>query len=218
MRANQRSAALFALYAACVPAANWMIDNVGTEAFPGGPHTIPVGFGYQAPSGVLVIGVALFLRDMLQRVAGRTVAVAAIAVGVVLSYLLTDPAIATASAVAFCVSELADFAVYSRLAARGRPSEYPEHLLRRWAHNGVQPPQPSILWLVAAVIVSGVIGGIIDSLLFLQIAFGSVAFWQGQVLAKTYMALVGGVLIWGSRHAVSDRQSPRETASVRGVA
>ena len=45
-----------------IPAANWMIGHVG---FCGaaGPCTIPVGFGLQAPSGVLLIGLALALRD-----------------------------------------------------------------------------------------------------------------------------------------------------------
>jgi uncharacterized PurR-regulated membrane protein YhhQ (DUF165 family) len=184
----KRTVALFAAYASCVPAANWMIDNVGTEVFPGGPHTIPVGFGYQAPSGVLIIGLALFVRDLLHRAAGRNVAVAAIAVGVALSYVLANPAIATASAVAFCVSELADLAIYAPLARRR---------------------------LVVAVVASGVIGGVIDSLLFLQIAFGSTDFWQGQVLGKTYMALLGGALIWGSRRAVSDRIVTSETGAAR---
>ena len=49
-------------YAGTVPLANWMISNVGTQQFPDGPHTIPVGFGFDAPSGVLAIGVSLAAR------------------------------------------------------------------------------------------------------------------------------------------------------------
>lgn len=165
-----RTLLLVAAYAATVPAANWLISNVGTEAFPGGPHTIPVGFGYDAPSGVLMIGAALVLRDAIHRIAGKWVALAALAFGVVLSYLLADPAIATASAVAFAFSELADFAVYSPLAAR-----------KRWS---------------LAVLASGVVGAVVDSLLFLQIAFGNTMFWQGQVLGKLYFSVGAAVAIW----------------------
>jgi uncharacterized PurR-regulated membrane protein YhhQ (DUF165 family) len=45
----------------------------------------------------------------------------------------------------------------------------------------------------AAVAVSGVIGGIVDSLIFLQIAFDSIQYWQGQVIGKMWMALAGGL-------------------------
>jgi queuosine precursor transporter len=166
-----------ATYAATIPAANWMISNVGTEAFPGGPHVIPVGFGLDAPSGVLMIGAALVARDAVQRLAGRRAAVAAIVVGAALSYAIA-PSLAVASAVAFLLGELADFAVYSPLAERR---------------------------LVLAVIASGIVGGVIDSLVFLHLAFGSFDFWQGQVIGKAWMAVIGGAVLWVIRRAVSDR-------------
>jgi hypothetical protein len=50
-------------YALTIPAANWMIGNVGTFCVPDGPCLIPLGFGLMAPSGVLMIGLALVLRD-----------------------------------------------------------------------------------------------------------------------------------------------------------
>ena len=53
----------FALFALTVPAANWLIANVGT-CMPNGPCLIPVGFGLMAPSGVLMIGAALVLREL----------------------------------------------------------------------------------------------------------------------------------------------------------
>lgn len=164
-----------AAFAATIPAANWMIGNVGTQQFPGGPHTIPVGFGYQAPSGVLMIGLAFVTRDIVQRSAGRRAALLAIAVGVALSFALADPGIAVASAVAFGLGELADLTVYTPLARKR---------------------------LALAVAASGVVGGAIDSLAFLQLAFGSVDFWQGQVIGKTWMALLGGALIWMGRRAL----------------
>lgn len=171
-----------ALYAATIPLANWFISHVGTQSFPGGPHTIPVGFGYQAPSGVLWIGVALVARDWIQMAAGKRAVLAAIAIGVALSYLV-NPAVATASAVAFALGELADFAVYTPLADR-------RHVF-------------------SAVALSGAVGGLIDSLVFLQIAFGSTMFWQGQFIGKVGISLLGGAVMVAVRRAVSDRLDPK---------
>jgi uncharacterized PurR-regulated membrane protein YhhQ (DUF165 family) len=159
------------VYLATIPLANWFIGHVGTQEFPGGPHVIPVGFGYTAPSGVLLIGLALAMRDAVQRLAGRWLVLAAIAIGVALSYWV-NPAIATASAVAFGIGELADFSVFTPLSRRH---------------------------LVAAVVISGIIGGIVDTFLFLQIAFGSTDYWQGQVIGKTFMAAAAGIAIYGIR-------------------
>lgn len=178
-------------YTASIPLANWMIGNVGTQYFPDGPHVIPVGFGFDAPSGVLCIGVALFLRDIIQRQLGIGWASAAIVVGAALSFLVASPALAIASAVAFLLGELVDLSIYTPLADRNRP---------------------------LAVLLSGTVGAVVDSLLFLWIAFGSVAFWQGQVIGKTYMAALGAVLIWIGSHALSDRLAASEARTVRGVA
>lgn len=56
-----------AAFAASIPAANWMIGNVGTSCTPGGPCLIPVAPGVAAPSGVLMVGLALVMRDLVQR-------------------------------------------------------------------------------------------------------------------------------------------------------
>jgi uncharacterized PurR-regulated membrane protein YhhQ (DUF165 family) len=173
--------AAVALYLGTIPLANWFINNVGNQAAPGLPHTIPVGFGYQAPSGVLLIGLALVTRDYVQETFGKLNTIMAILVGIVISYLI-DPYVATASAVAFCVSELSDFAIYTKVKKRSK---------------------------VLAVVTSGVIGGAIDSFLFLQIAFGSTLYWQGQVIGKTLMALVGGCCLWGF-YVVSDRMHAKK--------
>ena len=173
--------ALVVAYAATVPLANWMIGNVGTQSFPGGPHTIPVGFGWAAPSGVLAIGVALAIRDYLQRRVGIRLVLVAIAFGVALSYLI-NPAVAFASAVAFALGELADLAVFTPLARR-RPS--------------------------LAVFVSGVIGGLVDSFVFLQLAFGSSKYWQGQVLGKAEVAALAALVTAGF-HALSVRHFARQ--------
>lgn len=178
---NPRSTLAVATYMATIPAANWMIQNVGTQAFPGGPHTIPVGFGFDAPSGVLLIGLALAARDYIQRAIGKRAALLAIAAGVALSYFV-NPAVATASAVAFLLGELADFVVFTPISRRNLPS---------------------------AVIASGVVGGVIDSLVFLQLAFGSTMFWQGQVIGKTLVALACALIVIAYR-AVPVRLAARE--------
>ena len=89
------------LFALTIPAANWLIGNVGTKCLPGGPCLIPVAPGLMAPSGVTLIGIALVLRDLVQRRLGVGVAVGAILAGAALSALVAPPALVVASAAAF---------------------------------------------------------------------------------------------------------------------
>lgn len=161
--------ATIVLYLATIPLANWFINNIGTQVAPNLPHTIPVGFGYQAPSGVLLIGIALFTRDYVQQQYGKQITLLAIITGIIISYFV-NPAVATASALAFALGELTDFAIYSTIKKKT---------------------------ITGAVIASGIIGGFIDSFVFLKIAFGSIQYWQGQVIGKTIMAIIGGAIIWG---------------------
>ena len=160
----------FLAFIACIPIANWMIGNVGTVcAPPHGPCLVPVapwgpdGHPLMAPSGVLMIGLALVLRDMVQRRLGRSVALAAIVAGAALSGAVAPTQLIFASAAAFLLSELADFAVYTPLQARG---------------------------LVLAVLASSVVGLIVDSILFLWLAFGSLEFLAGQIVGKLWMVLL----------------------------
>jgi uncharacterized PurR-regulated membrane protein YhhQ (DUF165 family) len=163
----------FAAFTATIPAANWLIGNVGTKCIPNGPCLIPVGFDLMAPSGVLMIGLALVLRDWLHELGGWKLAASAVALGAALSLAFSPPALALASAVAFAVSELADTAVYARLRERGK------HI---------------------AVMASQIVGAAIDSALFVYLAFGSLAFSAGTTLAKIYAgALVAGWLLYKSR-------------------
>jgi uncharacterized PurR-regulated membrane protein YhhQ (DUF165 family) len=168
----------FVAYLACVPLANWLIGHAGTVCVPQGPCLIPVGFGLMAPSGVLVIGAALVLRDIVQRISGVAWALGAVAIGTALSWLVADPHIAVASAAAFLISELADCAVYSPLQRRG---------------------------LVVAVVASGIAGAVVDSAAFLWLAFGSLDFLAGQVVGKAWAVLAAIPLILGSRRFVSAR-------------
>jgi uncharacterized PurR-regulated membrane protein YhhQ (DUF165 family) len=171
IRIKPQAVVALVAYLATIPLANWFISNVGTEAFPGGPHTIPVGFGFQAPSGVLLIGLGLATRDAVQRLAGLRWTFAAIAVGVALSWVI-NPAIAFASAVAFALGELGDLAVYSPLSRRNLP---------------------------LAVLASGVVGAVIDTFVFLQLAFGSSQFWQGQLIGKTIITVLCALVVWIAR-------------------
>lgn len=157
-----------ALFIACIPAANWLIGNVGTKCIPNGPCLIPVGFGFDAPTGVLLIGAALVLRDLVQRTLGKRVVLAAIVAGAALSGAIAPPQLVMASAVAFLLSELADFAVYTPLERRG---------------------------LVLAVLASSAVGLVVDSALFLWLAFGSFKYLEGQIVGKAWMVLLALPLI-----------------------
>jgi uncharacterized PurR-regulated membrane protein YhhQ (DUF165 family) len=150
-------------FTACIPAANWLIGHVGTACMPASPCTIPVAPGIAAPSGVLTVGLALVLRDLVQRRLGRLWSLAAIVFGTILSAALAPPSLVLASATAFCLSELADFAVYTPLQRRR---------------------------LVLAVLLSSLTGLLVDSAVFLRLAFGDLAYMPGQVIGKAWMVLL----------------------------
>lgn len=140
-------------YIATIPAANLAVTHFGA---------VPVGFGYAAPAGVYMVGLALVLRDLARESAGRGAVLAAIAVGTLVSYFLSTPALAVASAAAFAVAETMDFVVYEPLRKRG---------------------------LLVAMLVSNAVGLLADSLLFLKMAFGSFQYLPGQILGKAWMTL-----------------------------
>jgi queuosine precursor transporter len=156
----------------CIPLANWMIGNVGTFCVPDGPCLIPVGPNLMAPSGVLMIGLALVLRDLVQRRLGKMWAIGAIFVGAALSGFVAPAALVVASVSAFLLSELADFAVYTPLQKKR---------------------------LILAVFASSAVGLVIDSILFLYLAFGSLDFLSGQVVGKAWMVVLAVPFIWWIR-------------------
>lgn len=167
-----------ALYALTIPLANWMIGNVGTLCVPNGPCLVPVGFGLMAPSGVLMVGAALVLRDLVQRGLGWKWGLGAIAIGAVFSWFVAPPAIVVASVAGFVLSELADFAIYTPLARRR-------------------------LWL--AVLASSAAGAVVDSAAFLWLAFGSLNLIEGQILGKLWMSVAAASVIYLLRHRTSPR-------------
>ncbi|HEY8290570.1 MAG TPA: VUT family protein, partial [Acetobacteraceae bacterium] len=128
--------AAFACYLASIPLANWLILHVGTVCLPNGPCLVPVAPGLLAPSGVVTVGAALVLRDVVQRCLGVKWGLAAVGLGTVASVAVAPGSLVVASGAAFALSELADFAVYTPLQRRR---------------------------LVAAVVTSSVVGLIVDS-------------------------------------------------------
>jgi len=156
------------LFALTIPAANWLIGNVGTTCVPNGPCLVPVAPGLMAPSGVAMVGIALVFRDLVQRRLGTAISALAILVGSGLSALFAPASLVVASATAFFLSEFADLAVYTPLARRR---------------------------LVAAVIASSCVGLVVDSIVFLWLAFGSLDFLAGQVAGKAWMVLLSIPLV-----------------------
>src|SRR5262249_56849175 len=98
--------AFLVLFGLTIPAANWMIGHVGTVCVPQGPCLLPVAPGLMAPSGVAMIGIALVLRDLVQRRLGVGVAAGAVLAGAAMSALLAPPALVLASAGPLLPSEI----------------------------------------------------------------------------------------------------------------
>src|SRR6476660_8386167 len=161
-RQNIEGYVFLVLFCLTIPAANWLIGHVGTVCVPNGPCLVPVAPGIMAPSGVLMVGAALVLRDLVQRRLGIEFGIGAIVAGAAISAGLAPPSLVVASAAAFLLSEFADFAVYTPLARRR---------------------------LVAAVVASSVVGLVVDSIVFLWLAFGSLEFLIGQIIGKLWMVL-----------------------------
>lgn len=151
-------------YLATIPAANWLIQHWGSVCAPEGPCLIPIWWGVLAPSGVLCVGAALVLRDAVQESVGTRWALGCVLAGTALSAFLAPARLVIASAAAFGLSEICDFAVYTPLRKRG---------------------------FVIASLASGAVGLIADSVLFLGLAFGSLELLAGQMLGKVWAVLAG---------------------------
>src|SRR5208282_3377872 len=100
---------------------------------------------------------------LVQRRLGAAMSVLAILFGTAVSVWLAPPSLVIASGTAFLLSEFADLAVCTPLARRR---------------------------LVAAVVASSMVGLVVDSIVFLWLAFGSLDFLPGQVVGKGWMVLL----------------------------
>lgn len=158
-------------FIATILAANYVTTQYGM---------VPVGFGLVATAGTYFAGLAFVLRDLVQDVAGRKAVVAVILAGAALSYAISDPFIATASAVAFLLSESADFAVYTPLRKRG---------------------------YIRAATASNLVGSVVDTVVFLTIAgFPLRQAFAGQLVGKLTVTALAVALV----AAVRLRRQPVE--------
>jgi queuosine precursor transporter len=151
--------------------------NVLTAAF------APIQLGlFLIPVGTFLIGATFIIRDLVQNKYGKKKTYLFIGIALMLSaivsYLLGDSLmIVLASAVSFIVSESTDTEIYSRLKL-------------------------TVSW---RIFYSGLVGGILDSALFVVIGLSPIGAgflpWEavpiailGQVLAKTIMQACGATI------------------------
>lgn len=135
---------------------------------------IPVGFGLMAPAGVYFAGLAFTFRDLIHETKGRLAVAVSIIVGSAVS-VLVNPALGLASGVAFLLSESLDYFVYVPLRKRN---------------------------LALALAGSNAVGLVVDSVVFLVLAFGSLEFLTGQLLGKTWMTVLALLLIPLARRGI----------------
>lgn len=153
-------------FLSCILGANYVTSRYGM---------VPVGFGLVATAGTYFAGLSFVLRDAVQDHAGKWWTLAVIAAGAALSFLVSDPFIAIASAIAFGFSETADLAIYTPLRKRG---------------------------YVRAAVASNVVGSLVDTVAFLAIAgFPLLVALPGQMVGKLLIGLAGVAVVKFARVA-----------------
>lgn len=168
-------------------AANWVTTDYGF---------IPVGFGLEATAGTLFAGVMLASRDAVQDALGRWAVLVIIVLGTALSFAISAPEIAIASALAFGFAELSDFAVYTPIRSRAKFGD------KRWA---------------IAVVASNVVGALADTIIFLGVAFGAAAIMPalpGQLVGKLWATVAYLLLGWLFAKLVLAKVMPRSEVAV----
>jgi uncharacterized PurR-regulated membrane protein YhhQ (DUF165 family) len=140
-----------------LPLAAWVALHIGTKCTPT-VCVIPVFFfGVYAPSGVVLIGLALISRDILQRLTNVKFVFFSIVLGTILCYFTVSKEIALGSIIAYIISELSNTAIYT--------------MLQRYS-------------FIIAVIISVLCGAFIDSIIFLEVSFHSHQLLLGQFMGK----------------------------------
>ncbi len=173
----------FVAYIACIVGANWAITTFGI---------VPVGFGLYAPAGVFLAGFTFAFRNLTQQSLGRRFGFAAIAIGAVVSYAVTDKVtvpgglmpLAVASGLTFALSESVDALVWTKLRERN--------------------------WWTRAMGLGEFAGQCVDSAIFLVFAFGSLELLLGQIVGKQWTIWPVMILMWGVR-ALSVRRDLADT-------
>lgn len=136
--------------------------------------------GMLVPAGTLFVGAALTLRDLVHDRCGARGVTAGILAGAGLSAVVASPRIAVACVAAFTVSEVLDTLVYTRL----------RHCTR-----------------AGAVAASNTVGLVIDSVLFVPLAFGGLAALPGQITGKA----AATVLTLAALHTAQRRRRTART-------
>ena len=154
-----------------LPMSLWLLTIVIANFLVDHFGIVPVGFGLMGPAAVYVVGVAFLLRDWVHETLGVKYVLIGIVAGAALSALIS-PQLALASGLAFLFSELLDMAVYTPLRERR---------------------------LVTAVLASNVVGIVVDSIIFLTLAFGSLEFLPGQVIGKSWATVIVLPVLWWVR-------------------
>lgn len=160
-----------------IPAANYTLLHFGTSCPVGEPCVIPVWFYpvIYAPSGVLFAGAAFVFRDILQRLSSLWLSLVAVLCGTVISYVYVNPELAIAGSTAYFLSEITDTCVYTYLQK----------------HN-----------LILAIFVSACAGLVVDSIVFLHMAFHSYQFLTGQIIGKLLVVILCIPVIQLSRKVI----------------
>jgi queuosine precursor transporter len=139
------------------------------------------------PSAVWIVAIAFVARDLAQITLGRKWAWAAIAAGAGLSLWVASPRLALASGLAFLWSESTDTLVFTPLANRGTTMAF-----------------------VLGVSISGYAASVVDSALFIRLAFHTFDGWWQFTLAKIFFVLCATPLAWAIRSVAA----PRRTAAL----
>ncbi|MFF4478698.1 VUT family protein [Streptomyces sp. NPDC001520] len=167
--------------------AGYIASVVVTNAVTASCGLWPVGFGLTATAGTMFAGLSFVLRDAVQDTGGRWAALAALAVGCVLSAFMATPALAMASAAAFGLAELLDMVVYTPLRRRG------------WARAAVS---------------SNLVGGAVDTFAFLLLAGFPVTALavSGQLVGKGWATVVVVVPVLVGRYVIRNRRAVSDNA------
>lgn len=127
------------LYVLLIPFVNWSFAHVPTVAMPDGGTWSPMA---------IVTGLILVVRDFAQREVGHAIFLP-FAIGIVLSFGMAPPAIALASASAFAISELVDWAIYT---FSNKPLS-----LRVLLSSALSAPLDSaVFWALASLTLAGI--------------------------------------------------------------
>lgn len=156
------------IFVGLVVAANWLTARYGVVA---GLVT----------AGTFAAGLVLLVRDWLQEAGGRWWVVVCIALGGLVSFWMSTPQLALASAAAFLASETADFAVYTPLRRRT---------------------------LAGSMVLSNTVGAVVDSLLFLTLAGFPLAQWWTQSVVKVAVTVPFIAAVVVARAVLRNRLRP----------